>query len=45
MLHALLPTAGQVNLGMVEFPTVAMIWSLVEFALAGLIAGKLHSEA
>ena len=45
VLHALLPTAGAVNLGTMEFPTVAMIWSLVEFALAGLIAGKLHSEA
>ena len=45
VLHALLPTAGAVNLGLIEFPAVGMVGSLVEFALAGLIAGKLHTEA
>lgn len=44
-LHALLPTAGAVNLGVMDFPTLAMVWSLIDMAIAGLIAGKLHTEA
>ena len=45
VLHALLPTAGAVNLGVMDFPTLAIVWSLIDMAIAGLIAGKLHTEA
>lgn len=44
LLHTLLPTAGAVNMGMVELPGVALVWSLAEMAVAGVIAGSLYSE-
>ena len=43
-LHTLLPTAGAVNMGMMELPMVGLIWSLVEMGLAGVLAGMLYSE-
>ena len=45
VLHALLPTTGAVNMGAIEFPTLQICWTLVEMMIAGLIAGKLHTEA
>lgn len=44
VLHALMPHIGAVNMGLMPFSLLAMIWTLVELALAGYLAGMLYSE-
>ena len=45
-LHTLLPAGGMWNMGMApDGLGIALAWSFVELALAGVLAGMLYSEA
>ena len=44
-LHTLLPAAGMWNMGMApDGLSVALVWTVVEMSLAGVLAGMLYSE-
>ena len=43
-LHTLLPAAGIANMGMMDVNVVGLVWTAVEMALAGVLAGMLYSE-
>ena len=45
VLHHLMPYLGALNMGMMEFSLLMVVWTAVELALAGLVAGRLYSEA
>lgn len=44
ILHALLPMLGAMNMGTMELSVVVVLWTAVEMAVAGLLAGMLYSE-
>lgn len=45
LLHTLLPAGGMWNMGMApDGLGIALAWSFVEMAVAGVLAGRLYSE-
>ena len=44
-LHTLLPAAGIANMGLMDLNVLGLVWTAVEMSLAGVLAGKLYSEA
>lgn len=46
LLHTLLPWSGMWNMGMApDGLSLALVWTLVEMSVAGVLAGMLYSEA
>ena len=43
-LHDIMPALGLMNTGMAELDFLRLVWSGVEMAIAGMLAGWLYSE-